>query len=63
MRSRKGNQKKEESRDAKVYKECDWADPIRSGSLLKLTAKELDEYTDHDHLQCKYLSNKDKIHL
>ena len=35
---------------AELSKECDWADPIRSGSLLKLTAKELDEYTDHDHL-------------
>ena len=60
MRSRKRNQKKEE-RDAKVCKGYDWADLMQSGSLLKLTVKELDKYTDHHHLQCKYFSKKDKI--
>ena len=60
MKSRKRNQKKEE-RDAKVYKDYDWADRIRSGSLVKLAVKGLDKYTDHHHLQCKYLSKEDKI--
>ena len=60
MKSRKRNQKKEES-DAKVYEDYDWADRIRSGSLVKLAVKGLDKYTDHHHLQRKYLSKEDKI--
>ena len=46
-----------------MYKDFDWADLIRSGSLLKLTVKEQDKYTDHHHLQCKYLSKKKTFSL
>ena len=61
MRSRKRNHmRKEDERVAKVYKDYDWADLIQSGTLHKLTVKELDKYKDCHHLQRKYFSKKDK---
>ena len=60
MRSRERVQKKEE-RDARVYEDYNWSDIIQSGTLQKLTVKELDKYMDYHQLPRKYLSKKGKV--
>ena len=60
MRSRTRNQKKEE-RDAKVYEDYNWGELIKSGTLQKLTVKELNKYMDHHQLQSKYMKKEDRI--
>ena len=60
MRSRKRKQNKI-NRDAKLYKDYDWPQLIKSGNLGKLTVKELEKYTEHHKIACKYLSKDGKL--
>ena len=60
MRAKKRRQDKVQ-RDAKVYEDYNWKDHIQSGTLKKLTVKELDKYMDHHHLPRKYLSKDGKV--
>ena len=60
MRSRKRKQNKID-RDVKLYKDYDWPQLIKSGNLGKLTVKELEKYTEHHKITCKYLSKDGKL--
>ena len=60
MKSRKRKQNKID-RDAKLYKDYDWPQLIKSGNLGKLTVKELEKYTEHHKITCKYLSEDGKL--
>ena len=60
MGSRKRKQNKID-RDAKLYKDCDWPQLIKSGNLGNLTVKELEKYTEHHKITCKYLSKDGKL--